>query len=100
MKDVNGQYDYIHGHFTGNSPDYVSRESVVGTATYYGPDGPGIESRWGARFPHPSRSPLGPPSFLYKGYRASFPEVKRPGRGDDHPPPFNAEAKETVELYL
>jgi hypothetical protein len=26
--------------------------------------------------------------------------VKRPGRGVDHPPPFSAEVKETVELYL
>jgi hypothetical protein len=27
-----------------------------------------------------------------------FPEVKLPGRGVDHPPPSNAEVKETVEL--
>jgi len=25
--------------------------------------------------------PWGPPSLLYKGYRGSAPEVKRPGRG-------------------
>ena len=30
--------------------------------------------------------PRGPPSLLYDGYRAFFPEVKRPGRGVDHPP--------------
>jgi hypothetical protein len=30
----------------------------------------------------------------------SFPEVKRPGRGVDHPPPSSAEVKERVELYL
>ena len=34
--------------------------SSVGTATDYGPDGPGIESRWGRAFPHLSRSALGP----------------------------------------
>jgi len=28
----------------------------------------------------------GPPSFLYNGYRVSFPGVKRSGRGVDHPP--------------
>jgi len=29
-----------------------------------------------------------------------FPAVKRPGRGVHHPPPFRAEVKERVELYL
>jgi hypothetical protein len=28
----------------------VDRDSVVGIATRYGLDGPGIESRWGVRF--------------------------------------------------
>ena len=31
----------------------VSRDSSVGTATRYGLDGSGIESRWGARFSAP-----------------------------------------------
>jgi hypothetical protein len=30
----------------------------------------------------------------------SFPGVKRPGRGVDHPPPSSTEVKERVELYL
>jgi len=30
----------------------------------------------------------------------SFPEVKRPGHGIDHPPPSSAEVKERVELNL
>ena len=30
----------------------------------------------------------------------SFPVVKRPGRGFDHPPPSRAEVKEKVELYI
>jgi hypothetical protein len=30
----------------------------------------------------------------------SFPGVKLPGRGDDHPPPSSARVKERVELYL
>jgi hypothetical protein len=34
---------------------------------------------------HPDR-PWGPPSLLCNGYRVSFPEVKRPELGDDHPP--------------
>jgi len=35
-----------------------SRDSSVGTATRYGLDGPGIESRWGRDFPHLSRPAL------------------------------------------
>jgi hypothetical protein len=39
----------------------VSRDSSVGTATRYGLDGMGIESRWGGPdFPHLSRPVLGP----------------------------------------
>jgi len=30
----------------------------------------------------------------------SFPGVRRPGRGVDHPPQYSAEVKERVELYL
>jgi hypothetical protein len=35
----------------------------------------------------------GPPSLLCKGYRVSYPGVKRPGRGVDYPPPSGAEVK-------
>ena len=53
--------------------------SVVGTATRYGLEGPGIESRWGEIFrTYPDRL-RGPPSLLYNGYRV-FPGVKG-GRG-------------------
>ena len=38
----------------------VGRDGSVGIATRYGLDGPGIESRWGWDFPHPSRPSLGP----------------------------------------
>ena len=44
--------------------------------------------------------PWGPPSVLYNGYRVSFPGVKRPERGVDHPPASSAEVKERVELFL
>jgi hypothetical protein len=30
----------------------------------------------------------------------SFPRVKRPGRGVDYPPPYSADVKERVVLYL
>jgi hypothetical protein len=39
-------------------------------------------------------------SLLYNGYRISFPGVKRPGRGVDHPPSSTARVKERVELYI
>jgi hypothetical protein len=45
----------------------VGRDSSVGIATRYGLDGPGIESRWGRDFRHPSRPGL--PSLLYNAYR-------------------------------
>jgi hypothetical protein len=44
--------------------------------------------------------PWGPPRLLCNSYRVSFPEVKRPERGANHPPPSSAEVKERVELCL
>ena len=44
--------------------------------------------------------PWGPPSLLYNQYWVSFPGVKRPGRGVNHPPSSTSEVKERVELYL
>ena len=63
----------------------MGRDSSVGTATRYGLDGPGIESRWGARFSAPIQTGPGvPPSLLCSGYRV-FPRGYS-GRGVDHPP--------------
>ena len=50
--------------------------SVVGIATAYGLDGPGIESRWGEIFRTSPDRPWGTPNLLYNGYRV-FPR----GRG-------------------
>jgi hypothetical protein len=47
--------------------------SSFGIATCYGLDGPGIESRCGRIFPHPSGPALG--LTLYSGYRV-FPGGK------------------------
>jgi hypothetical protein len=63
------------------------RDSSVGIATRYGLDDPGIESRWRRDFPHPFRPALGAHSVSYTIRTGSFPGVKRPGRGVDHPPP-------------
>ena len=62
------------------------RNSSVGIETRYGLDDPVIESRWGEIFRTRPDRPWGPPSLLYNWYRISFPGVKRPGLGVDHPP--------------
>jgi len=43
--------------------------------------------------------PWGHPASYTMG-TGSFPGVKRPGRGVDHPPQSSAEVKERVELHL
>ena len=57
----------------GICPLVGGRDSSVGIATRYGPDGPGIESRWGGEIFH--TVPEGPPSLLHNGYRV-FPGGK------------------------
>ena len=62
------------------------RDSSVGIAIRYWLDDPGIESRWGAKFS----------ALVHTGYRThpasytmdtgSFPGIKWPGRGANHPP--------------
>ena len=73
---------------------------IVGIATRYRLDGPGIESRWRTGFS--SRVHIGSETHpdSYKMGTGFFKEVKRPGRGVDHPLPSRAEVKEKVELYL
>jgi hypothetical protein len=73
---------------------------LVRTATRYGLDVPGIESRWGRDFPHLSKPALGPTQPPIKWILGLSPGVKRPGRGVDHPPPSSAEVHERVQLYL
>jgi hypothetical protein len=62
------------------------RNSAVGLATRFGLDGQGIESRWGARFSAPVLSGPATHPTSYTLGTGSFPGIKRPGRGVDHPP--------------
>ena len=78
----------------------MGRDRVDGIATRYGLDGPGIEYRWGRDFPHPSRPTPGTHPAPCTMGTGSFPEVKRPGRGTDHPPPSKRRGHERVGLYL
>ena len=74
--------------------------SVVGIATAYRLDGPGIEPGVVEIFRTCPDRPWGPPSLLYNGYRV-FPGGKvLPGRDVDPSPPSSAEVKNRVELYL
>ena len=72
---------------------------VLGIATGYELDGPGIESQYETRFSSPVQTgPGARPTSC--GYRA-FPGGKeRPGRDADHSPPSSAVGHERVELYL
>jgi len=67
-----------------------SHHIQVGIATGYGLDGPGIESRWGARFSAPVQTgPEAHPAFCIMG-TGSFPMVKRGRGGDADPSPLSS----------
>ena len=57
----------------------VGRDNSVGIATRYGLDSPGIESRWGRDFPHPSRPALEP--MQPRTQCVSGPSRRQSGRG-------------------
>jgi hypothetical protein len=74
--------------------------SVVGIATAYGLNGPGIESRWGRDFPHLSRPalrPTQPPVQCVPGLSGG---KVRPGRDADLSPLSSTEVKNRLEIYL
>ena len=78
----------------------MGRDSSVGVVTCYGLDGPGIETRWGARFSAPVQTGSGAHPVSYTMGTGSFPGVKWPGHGVDHPPPSSTKVKERLKLYL
>jgi hypothetical protein len=82
-------------------PCIISVSSIlVGIATRYGLEGPGIESRWGRDFPHPSRPALGSTQPPVKWVPVLFAGGKAAGAWRWPPTPSSAEVKERLELYL
>jgi hypothetical protein len=75
----------------------MGRGSSVDIASRYGLDGPGIESRWRARFSALVLTGY-PPSLLYNRYRV-FLGGKAAGVWRWPPTPSSAEVKERVQLY-
>ena len=86
-------YQRLHKHGLG-------RDSSVGIATRYGLDGPEIESPVGAKFSAPVQTGPGAHPASYTMGTGSFPGVRRPACGADHPPHLRAEVEGRVELYL
>jgi hypothetical protein len=64
--------------------------SVVGIATSYGLDDPGIESRWGRDFPHLSRPALGPTQPSVQWVPGLSRGKEWPGRDANPLPPSSA----------
>ena len=54
----------------------------------------------GAIFSAPVQTGSGAHPISYTMGTGSFPGVKRPGRGADHPPPSQRRGHERLELYL
>ena len=73
--------------------EYRGPGSVVGIATGYGLDGPGIESRWRRDFPHLSRPALEPTQSPAQREPGLSRGKERPGREDDRSLPSSAVVK-------
>jgi hypothetical protein len=68
--------------------------------TWYGLNGPEMESWFGARFSAAFQTGPGAHTASYSMDTGSFPGAKRQGRVFDLPPPSSAEVEEIIELYL
>jgi hypothetical protein len=73
------KYQIYSLNFKFYKHETVGRDISVGIATRYGLDGPGIESRWGRDFPHPSRPAVGPTQPPVQWVPGLFPGGKAAG---------------------
>ena len=90
----------MNDNLDSSMADRMGQGSSIGIATRYVLDGPGIESRQGARFSAPVHNGPGAHPASYKMGNCSLPGVKLPGRGIVHLPLSSADVKERIELYL
>jgi hypothetical protein len=79
--------------------EITQAEGGSGIATRYGLEGPGIESRFGARLSANVQTDHGAHPTSYTMGTESIPGEKRPGCGDDHPP-SSTKVKGRVQLYI
>jgi len=82
MRSVNKQ----HFDILVNMVNCLMCNSEIGKAAGYVLDGPGIESRWEARFSELVQAGVVAHPASYTVGTGSFPGIKRPGRGVYHPP--------------
>ena len=75
-------------------------DSIVSVVTHYRLDGPGIESQWGAKLPTTVQCDPAAHPASYTMDIGSYPGVKRPWGGVNHPPPTRIKVKERVQPYL
>ena len=78
----------------------MGRDASVSIAASYVLDGPGIESRWRRDFPASVQTVPGAQTAFHTMGTGSFPGVKGPGRGLEHPPLSSAKVKERAKLDL
>ena len=78
----------------------MSQNCVDGTATLYGMDDEGIESRFCQGFSHPSTRALGPTQPLLEWVPGPLHEDKSARLWCYHPDPSSSEFKERVSLYI
>jgi hypothetical protein len=76
------------------------RDSVFGTATRYGLDGPRIGSRWGRHLPHPCSPTLGPTQPPLQRVLVLFPRGKAAEAWRWPPTTSSTEVKGRLELYF
>jgi hypothetical protein len=94
-------FDFRRSLLLGRLPGFVrGRDSAAGIATGYGLDGSADLIPAGARFSAPIQTGPGTHPASYTTGTGSFPGIKRPVRGVDHPPPANAEVEGRVELCI
>ena len=82
------------------SPQSLGRVSPVGLATALRARRSRYRIPVGAKFSAPLQKASGADPASYAMDIESFPGVKRPGLGDDHPPQSIVEVKERAELCI